>query len=259
MAQEQSNLNWHTYSDHLKEMMFKLMESSNETADVTLMCDDKIQFKAHKYVLSASSSFFHSIINELPKKGESVIYLKGIISLEMQSILQFIYLGQATIYQNKMNDFLNVAKDLEIKAISKEVYDENEKVSKNYPKSHDIKNENEDTILQETDKKSEKFTEGIKETEVSIAKSFMNGSDLLKCMKCDTKFKSKNNILRHVKNMHDRLRNFHCNECDKSFNQNSDLIKHVQGIHEGVKFPCNECPYKATTSSNLSAHRKKKH
>ena len=37
------NLNWHTYSDHLKEMLRNLMDS-NETADVTLICDDKTKF-----------------------------------------------------------------------------------------------------------------------------------------------------------------------------------------------------------------------
>ena len=66
MNQEKYNLNWHTYSDHLKEMLHEMMKS-NEFTDVTLVCDDKIQFKAHKIVLSACSSVFKSIINDLPK------------------------------------------------------------------------------------------------------------------------------------------------------------------------------------------------
>ena len=35
MTQEQLNLNWDTYSDHLKEIMQTLMET-NRSADVTL-------------------------------------------------------------------------------------------------------------------------------------------------------------------------------------------------------------------------------
>ena len=65
MNQEKYNLNWHTYSDHLKEMLHEMMKS-NELTDVTLVCDDKRQFKAHKIVLSACSSVFKSIINDLP-------------------------------------------------------------------------------------------------------------------------------------------------------------------------------------------------
>ena len=54
MNQEKYNLNWHTYLDHLREMLHEMMKS-NELTDVTLVCDDKRQFKAHKIVLSACS------------------------------------------------------------------------------------------------------------------------------------------------------------------------------------------------------------
>ena len=37
---------------------------------------------------------------------------------EMQSILEFMYLGVATFYQEWMNEFINVANSLEIKEIS---------------------------------------------------------------------------------------------------------------------------------------------
>ena len=45
MAQEKVTLNWHSYSDHLRNMMQNLMES-NLSADVTLVCDDKTKLKA---------------------------------------------------------------------------------------------------------------------------------------------------------------------------------------------------------------------
>ena len=76
MHQEKYNLNWHTYSDHLREMLHEMMKSK-ELTDVTLVCDDKTQFKAHKVVLSACSSVFKSIINSLPLSN-SIIYLRGI-------------------------------------------------------------------------------------------------------------------------------------------------------------------------------------
>ena len=118
MYQEKYNLNWPTYSDHLREMLHEMMKS-NELTDVTLVCDDKRQFKAHKIVLSACSSVFKSIINDLPQNN-SVIYLRGIQHHEIESILEFMYLGVATFYQERMNEFLNVAKNLEIREISKD-------------------------------------------------------------------------------------------------------------------------------------------
>ena len=119
MHLEKYNLNWHTYSVHLREMLHEMMKS-DELTDVTLVCDDKRQFKAHKIVLSACSSVFKTIINDLPHNS-SVIYLRGIKHQEMESILEFMYLGMATFYQDRMNEFLNVAKNLEIKGISKDV------------------------------------------------------------------------------------------------------------------------------------------
>ena len=94
---EQLNLNWHTYNDHLKELMHNLMQS-NESTDVTLVCEDKTKFNAHKFVLNACSPFFQSIIKDLPQK-ETVIYLRGVQAQEMKPIMQF--------YHDRMNDFLN--------------------------------------------------------------------------------------------------------------------------------------------------------
>merc|ERR1712221_26974 len=101
--------------------MMKTLMNTNKSADVTLVCNDKTKFKAHKFVLSACSPVFQSIIDDLPNKDDSFIYLRGIGPQEMKSILQFMYLGQATFYQDRMNEFLDVAKSLEIKEISKDV------------------------------------------------------------------------------------------------------------------------------------------
>ena len=78
---EQFDLNWHTYNDHLKEMMQNLMQS-HESYDVTLVCEDKTKFKAHQFVLNACSPVFQSIINELPQK-DPVIFLRGVLAPEI--------------------------------------------------------------------------------------------------------------------------------------------------------------------------------
>ena len=107
MYQEKYNLNWHTYSDHLRDMLHDMMKS-DELTDVTLVCDDKTTFKAHKVVLSACSSVFKSIISHIPQNN-SVIYLRGIQHQEMESILEFMYLGVTNLDQQRKNYFLDVA------------------------------------------------------------------------------------------------------------------------------------------------------
>ena len=85
---ERVKLTWQTYSDHLRLMLHDMMKADDLT-DVTLVSDDKHQFRAHKVVLSACSPVFKSIIDNLPQNN-SVIYLRGILHPEMESILKYI-------------------------------------------------------------------------------------------------------------------------------------------------------------------------
>merc|ERR1739844_414689 len=116
---EKYTLNWHTFSDHL-QLMFKDLYEEEKHSDVTLVCDDQTQFKAHKIVLRACSPVFKKIIDNNPSQ-HPLIYLRGIQSYEMESILQFMYLGEGKFYYERMGEFIKVAKDLEVKEISKGV------------------------------------------------------------------------------------------------------------------------------------------
>ena len=127
MEPQNFSMKWDAYSDHLRGMLHEMMKSE-ELTDVTLVCDDKIQFNAHKIILSGCSSVFKSIMKDLPH-GSSVIYLRGIQHQEMESILEFIYLGVATFSKERMHEFLRVAHNLEIKDISKCVEFEEEPIN----------------------------------------------------------------------------------------------------------------------------------
>ena len=115
--QEKYTLRWHSYSDHLREALNEMMLSS-EFADVTLVTDDKQQIRAHRNILSACSPVFKNILELDSNNTNPVIYLRGIQHSEMESIIQFIYLGEAKFYKERMSEFLNVSKDLEIKNLS---------------------------------------------------------------------------------------------------------------------------------------------
>merc|ERR1712069_27383 len=116
---ENYTLNWETFTDHL-QLMSKDLYEEGKNSDVTLVSDDQTQFKAHKIVLSACSPVFKKIIESNPSQ-HPLIYLRGIESYEMESILQFMYLGEGKFYYERMAEFIKVAKDLEVKEISKGV------------------------------------------------------------------------------------------------------------------------------------------
>ena len=115
MHQDKFSLTWHKYSDHLKNMMKELM-MNDDYSDVTLVTEDKKHLKANVNVLSACSPVFREIFKR-EKNSSLIMYLRGIQFPEMESILQFIYLGKATFKEERMDEFLAVAKLLEIKEL----------------------------------------------------------------------------------------------------------------------------------------------
>ena len=115
MANEKFTLTWHSYADHFQGVLSNLFDTG-DSSDVTLVCDDQVKFKAHKFILKSCSPVFESILNET-NDSKTVVYLRGINQLELKPILNFIYTGQASFYQERMKNFLEVGKDLQIKDI----------------------------------------------------------------------------------------------------------------------------------------------
>ena len=97
MHPDKYSLTWDAYSDYLRNMMKELM-MNDDFSDVTLVTEDKKYIKAHKNILSACSTVFKDIV-KLDQSAKQIIFLKGIYFSEFESIIQFIYLGKATFYE----------------------------------------------------------------------------------------------------------------------------------------------------------------
>jgi len=247
MNQEKFNLTWHSYTDHLKEMLHDMM-SSNELTDVTLVSEDKKHFKAHKVVLSACSPVFKSIIGD-SIMSNSTIYLRGIQSLEIESILQFIYLGEATLYQERKNEFLDVAKSLQVKEISKDIeIPEKDDVIETQEYAHDIE-------ITTNETKQEHNRENIPQKDRRLKKCNENKYP---CDKCNYIASNVSDLKKHVKSIHEGVK-YPCNQCSSKFTDQSSLRQHIRSIHEGVHYACDQCSSKFTKMFKLKQHLKSKH
>ena len=238
MKQEKYNLSWQSFSEHLFEMLHHMM-ISNEFTDVTLVTEDKQHFKAHKVVLSASSQVFKSIVNDLVNP---LIYLRGVQSTEVESILQFIYLGEATLYQDRINEFFNVAKSLEMNEIKQldpinNLFEDPEYISEHGEEGFDSKTEQENRPL-----------------ETNHNAITMKGY----CDKYDKQFSNQFSLDRHLKSGHEGVK-YPCNQCNYKATLKDSLQKHIKAIHDGVKYPCVKCSYKASLQSDLLKHHKSVH
>ena len=284
------NLTWHTFQTHTNELLSELY-TSTIFSDVTLVCDDHLQLKAHKFVLNACSSMFRNILeNNIPSP---VIYLRGVAKEEMGSILQFMYLGEATLHQERMNEFMKVARDLDIKEIGKSVVtsdtisdvqeansDENTNNLETYRGSDlsegdnnglyksdfvqiseqkvardlDIKEIGKSVDTSDTDSDAQEANSDENTNNLEIYRgSELSEGDNNGLYKSDfIQVSDRNNIIL-------KINQFACNQCDLSYAHNRDLRRHLQSKHKGLTYPCQQCKYEATRSSNLTVHVKTQH
>ena len=144
---ENYNLTWPTYSDHTASMLSQMMRCNN-FADVTLVCDDKKQIQAHRNVLSACSGFFKDILLiNLQSVQHPVVFLRGVHSEELNTILQFVYEGQVSICQDKFTKLYEVAKSLEIVELALII--QFSMLNKDTETNTPINNESQETVSQE--------------------------------------------------------------------------------------------------------------
>ena len=156
MDYEKFAFKWHNYTDHLRGMMKEMMKSE-DFADVTLVSDDKKIIKAHRNILSACSPVFKNILQMEINNSHPVIYLRGIQYSEIESILQFIYLGEAKFYEERMNEFLSVSKSLEIQELSKDVEIDEQQI--------DTSNQNQEFVVTEADSMDHDNTTEVEQKE----------------------------------------------------------------------------------------------
>ena len=96
---------------------FNVLYSDQEFTDVTLVCDEDKQVKAHKVILSSSSKLFRRILLRNPHQ-HPLIYLKGVDYENLQLILRFMYLGQLEVAQDYLPIFIEAAKELEVNGLT---------------------------------------------------------------------------------------------------------------------------------------------
>ena len=209
--QEKSIFSWHTYTDHLRDMLKEMM-TSNDFADVTLVCDDKKEIKAHRNILSACSPVFKNMLKIDQQSNHPVIYLRGIQHLQMEAILKFVYLGETSIHQDSLTEFIQTAKLLEIREFDKSVEESRGLDQMIDDRLDDI------SIIDETSVQDENV------------RTIPNGRKIGNQNKAGIRGA---NYFR-PKNIHDKT-NMYCNVCDLALASRVLFLRHCSTVHN-IKF-----------------------
>ena len=103
-------LKWNDFQENVNTAFTSLREDK-EFSDVTLVCEDGHQLEAHKLILVASSPIFLNLLKK-SRHPHPLIYMKGIKFEDLQAMVDFLYRGEANVFQENLESFLAIAEEL---------------------------------------------------------------------------------------------------------------------------------------------------
>ena len=109
-------LQWNDFKDNISSSFGELREDQDLT-DVTLACEDGKQVEAHKVILAASSPFFMDLLKR-NRHPHPLIYMRGLKSEILSAIVDFLYFGEAKVFQENPESFLAIAEELKLTGLT---------------------------------------------------------------------------------------------------------------------------------------------
>ena len=182
-----------------------------------------------------------------------MVYLSGVQSTELYSILDYIYEGEVQVYQEGLEKFLDVAQKLKINGLigdgikdqKEETFEKVEQVDLDdyMPRIFEESSLSNNKRIQE--RKIESYAKKYDKT-VSVVTN--QGTDVYEEAK-----RAVDDILIKEGDC------WVCNVCNKSSKKNCDMRKHAEVHIEGLSFPCQLCGDTFRSRTQLSTHKQYKH
>ena len=250
---EKFSLKWNDFQTSVTTS-FKIARSEVDLCDITLVSDDEVSIKAHKFVLSSSSSFFKQILLNNPHQ-HPLLYLSGLNSTNLNFILDYIYQGEVQLFQDQLDNFLNAAQVLKIEGLLSNDNDDNQNIE--VPTSFSTKSKGTFKARQnfqqvqnmndsiEPDYKQESKMENVgvittidsadsDEIKAKVREFLEKKDGKYVCKVCYKSSSDSGNLLRHIETHIDGL-SYNCQHCAKTFRSVNSLSKHKSVYHKNIK------------------------
>ena len=247
-------LQWNDFQDNVKSAFVNLREDKN-FADVTLACEDGQQVETHKVLLAASSPFFQKILGR-NKHPHPLIYLRGMKSEDILAIVDFLYVGEANIYQENLDSFLAIAEEFQLKDLIGKMEEKVEDLDEKYLTTITPPFIKTNSKISKKSPKEELFksSEPERNRRVAIPGNFSDDFQELD-EKVNSLMEKSQNTLSYKPN----TKAYICKVCGKE--GASNVIKgHIETNHlVGVILPCNFCDKTFRARDSLRHHKAKAH
>merc|ERR1712129_634417 len=252
-SSEKFCLKWNDFETNIRNS-FRELREGQEYFDVTLACDDGPLIEAHRIILSAGSALFREIFRKSKHPGPFV-YLKGINSVYLGYILDFLYNGEASIAQDELATFLETARELQVKGLQSKVENvtqqnqtlENKNEESDYPSSDifidGLELENVVSIIDATEELEDAFNSNLPKSDNEVALNNQN-------YELDTQIEQmigKKGTL------------WECRSCGKLAKQKVILKNHIETHIEGISHICHICNKTFSTRISLAVHKSSHH
>ena len=251
---EQLCLQWHDFQNNASSL-FRKLRNDSEFSDVTLASEDNKHIEVHKLILISSSPVFQEMLKH-SKHKHPIIFMRGIKSTDLVSVVDFMYYGEVNINQANLENFLNLAKELKIQGLESQEMPEDLVSAKQFispmkkrkeinPKSNVVKKETpEYQITTQLDE------------EINIE---ANQSQSINILQDDTKAKMVREEIRSMVEKNER--GYKCKVCGMSMSKRHHIGNHIETKHMEVEHPCILCENgtKYGSRKSLAQHISFKH
>ena len=254
MSPEKFCLKWTDFHTNITSSLQE-MRSDQEFADVTLVCGDNQRIEAHKVILSSASSFFRSILYG-NKHSHPMIYMRGIKFEYLEAAIDLIYHGETNIYQDDLDDFLQMAAELELKGLTTEYGKVQD--SSPQPKTNSLNFYKEsDSVFQNNLQKKELSFEETKYNNLQTLSLVEQEQEICKVLPFGIEQTELEEIIKSMLKSVDGT--WTCTKCGRNGPSRYNMKRHIETHIEGISLPCKHCGKTFRSSNCMQAHIYRSH
>ena len=247
-------LQWNDFKVNVSSSFGELRKDKDLT-DVTLACEDGSQLEAHKVILAASSPFFMDLLKR-NKHPHPLIYMKGLKLEDLVAIIDFLYFGEANVFQENLDSFLAIAEELRLKGLTgtessteaKDTLSKTEQTHKNAPL------QKEKVLQGETPSSYDRYERPLNPDTVVAVQENQTSVGLQ-----DLKDQIRSMMTMTEARTNDGHKMASCNVCGKQ-TSTFNMPTHIEGNHiTGVSHACDICGKVSRSRKATRQHKIKKH
>ena len=249
-SSEKFCLKWDDFQTNIVSS-FPELRNDEDFSDVTLVCEDNTQIRAHKVILGACSPFFNSVLrrNQHPNP---LLYMRGVKTRDLTALVDFVYNGEAEVFQEDLDSFLALAEEVKLKGLTgNEPVEEIESQEAHSP----LPTKKDEQPFYKTASKSQGLKqEGLRQQKYPVVENTAVSETIVNMATTAEELEEKIDSL-----MTREITGWACNNCGKKSRDRTDMKRHIETHTEGITYNCNICGKSSRSENGRRQHIKRIH